>query len=67
MRTLVGLILITLAAALALNTAKSLGELPDRSPSYVAGYLFTGLGIPLGLGVMGLKRLRRPDAQPAAE
>jgi hypothetical protein len=65
MRSVVGLILIAVAAALALNTVKSLGELPDRSPAYVAGYLIGGLLIPLILGVCGVKRLFQPGDQPA--
>jgi hypothetical protein len=37
MRVILGLFLFAVAAALALNTAKSLGELPDRDPGLWPG------------------------------
>jgi hypothetical protein len=67
MRIIVGLILVAVAAALAINTAKSLSELPDRDPWAVAGYLFTGFFIAMILGYSGMKRICRPGAQSAAE
>ena len=66
MRIILGLVLIAVASALALNGAQSLSFSDGQSAAYVAGQLFATFLLPAMLGFVGMIWIRRIGETPSA-